>query len=66
MRRKLLVLAVLVGGCILGFDRPVTAIVTCGYAACNGSSGLCRCPPGTPAAGLITACPAWVGDCYYM
>jgi hypothetical protein len=68
MRRKLLILAALVGVSILGFDRPATAIITCGYAACNGVSGdtFCRCGPNTPAAGMLTPCYSWFGDCNYL
>jgi hypothetical protein len=68
MRRKLLILAMLVGVCALSFDRPAMAVVTCSVGACNGVKPrvLCQCPTGTPASGMLTPCYSWVGDCYEM
>jgi hypothetical protein len=64
MKRKLLVLAVLLGVWALG-ATPAPAAFTCSPAACAGG-GPCVCPPHTPAAGLTMDCETWRADCYYL
>jgi hypothetical protein len=49
-------------------DRPATARITCGTAACKaaGPNAECICAPNTPAAGMSTPCYSWYADCHYL
>lgn len=69
MKRKLLVLPILLFAAGLGLQRPAGAAVipTCSTSFCaNNGSADCRCPMGSPAAGMITICVAWRGECWYV
>jgi hypothetical protein len=65
MRRKLLVLAGLLGICALGLDRPATALSTCSAANCK-HGGQCICPAGTRGAGTVADCATWSPDCNFL
>ncbi len=67
MRRKLLVLALLIAGCVVGLSgRPSTArsfpLCNSGYCATNPNK-VCTCPAGTLRAGLPAPCGTWTADC---
>jgi hypothetical protein len=66
MKRKLLVLAVLVGICAFNVAAhpPLTSFPLCNHADCvrQGDSP-CICPAGTPKAGQLLSCLDWMADC---
>jgi hypothetical protein len=66
MKRKLFVLAVLVGISAFSLaDRPLSAsFPLCGPPYCPGHpNNLCTCPPGTKRAGQTSICGTWRPDC---
>jgi hypothetical protein len=69
MRRKLCVLAVLVGTCAFAIvGRPPSAAALT-FPLCSSSycpthqSKVCTCPPGTLRAGGVAPCDTWMPDC---
>jgi hypothetical protein len=66
MKRKLFVLAVLVGICAFNIaDRPASAsFPLCNSGYCAGKpNNVCTCPPGTSRAGQPAPCGTWRPDC---
>ena len=70
MRRKLLMLAGVLGVCIFSsVDRPALATAFCSGTYCNANpSSVCQCPKGTLAfpTGAIVDCYTWHADCNYL
>ena len=70
MRRKLLVLAGLLGLCFIGSaDRSALAVPFCSGTYCNSNpNAQCQCPQGTLAfpTGLVIDCYTWRADCNYL
>ena len=65
MRRKLLVLAGLIGICGFGMlSRPALAAYPVCSDACTPGT-LCQCPWGSPNHG-IASCDTWYADCHYL
>jgi hypothetical protein len=67
MIRKLAILAVLMGTCVLcPAGRPSAArsfpLCNSGYCA-NNPNKVCTCPSGTVRAGLPAPCGTWTADC---
>jgi hypothetical protein len=66
MKRKLLVLAVLVGICAFKVGaRPLSAsFPLCNHTDCAGKpDSNCTCPAGTINAGQPAFCGTWMADC---
>jgi hypothetical protein len=65
MKRKLFVLAVLVGICAFNLaNRPLSAWPLCGPSYCpSHPNNVCTCPPGTVRAGQPAPCDTWNPDC---
>ena len=61
MKRKLLILAALLGVCALGFHKPVNAIPDC--SSCAGG-GECVCDSGTANPGMVADCDYWMTTCF--
>lgn len=68
MRRKLLVLAVLLGASLASATRGAIPYPACNLFCSGKSSGTpCLCPVGTDRAGAQVTCGNWnsVGGCWY-
>jgi hypothetical protein len=65
MRRKLLVLAGLLGICVFGMQvRPAAAFTFCNVG-CDPDA-TCECPANTLNRGAIVDCPTWHADCNFL
>ena len=70
MRRKLLMLAGVLGVCIFSsVERPALATPFCSGTYCNANpDSVCQCPQGTlafPTAAVVD-CYTWRADCNYL
>lgn len=70
MRRKLLVIAGLLGISLVGsVNRPALALTFCSDTYCNANpDAVCQCPLGTLAFrnGGVADCYTWRADCNYL
>jgi hypothetical protein len=69
MKRKLFILAALVGVCALSNTEKASSLTfplcNSGYCATHQTK-LCTCPPGTPDNGHPVPCDTWTADCNFL